>query len=469
MTLPQQGDQQIANRDTDFANFIQPTRTNQDLGSEIEVFLVDANLKPINYETHQVVLRHFARDNPNIKMGYEQGLLTHLIGQNADKGSVICGEPGCQIEWARRPVADLNQAAAETDAFFRDLIESAAAYDLAVSIPGLYPLARGAQIPLSGRPRYQAFQNRINAVPGGFGPDISRGTCALQTNIDTRRDTWKMTVQTAMGIQPVVTALFANSPVFDGELTRDVSTRAKIWFECWGTDTKAYRQLIMAADFSAEKFVAFISAQPLPLLGDIELPADTTFNDLLDPATRPACLQASITIGDFNHVLGTTFAPIKIKKGGVIELRGADASFELRHSLEALACGLFYDDANLARVHERVMSWSLGDQEEMAHVAPRQGLDGRFGRKSVTLRDVAAELCGLAYEGLRRRGLNEANLLDPVARIAFGDAKSPAEQTRAAIIQGASARDVFARSLLRPEHLAITPSSSGWINPSPYP
>lgn len=459
MTLVHSSEGIVPTMETDFTAQILPRGSKQLLGTEIETFLVDREtLRPVDYPTHQKILQAISDAESSFERGYEHDVLTHLIGREDNKGSIVCGEPGCQMEWARRPVEDLHQATEETDRFLRLLAEEAQNNGLALAIPALYPLSRGKDIPLSGRPRYQAFQSRINAVPNGLGPDISRGTCALQTNIDTRPDTWVSTVRAAFGIQPVLTALFANSPVFAGDLTNNVSNRATIWFENWGTNTNGYRSIVMARDFSAKVFEDFIRAQELPLLGDIELPRGTTFNHLLDPATKPKELARDVTTGDFANVLGTAFAPIKIKEHGVIELRGADASFVLRHTLEALACGIFYDDKNLDRVYNLVMSWSTGEQEELAHVAPRQGLAGKFGRKNTSLQQVAAELCNVAHSGLVRRGMGEEKYLQPLLDIANGDMPSLAERTRRAIQCGMPARAVFEATLVTPGSFPSLPS-----------
>jgi gamma-glutamylcysteine synthetase len=219
-------------------------------------------------------------------------LLTHLKGIGQQTGSIICGEPGCQIEWAPAPVDNLHDAAAATETFLSALIDVAESSGYAVVIPGLHPLCRGHDIPLSGRPRYRALQSRIETVPEGYGHDLSRGTCGLQVNVDTTPKTWLTIVQVSYLIQPVLTALFANAAAFDGKPTANChSNRAVLWFEHWGNNLKQLRDLIADKNFSAQMFAAYALKQEVPILvrpqGDIPLEGIRLI-DLIDPTKKAA-------------------------------------------------------------------------------------------------------------------------------------------------------------------------------------
>jgi glutamate--cysteine ligase len=444
------------------------------IGDETEFFIINkSDLTPVDYKTHQKVMSIIARDNPDYKPVYEtdhtsgKHIQTALTGTGPYAGNTICGEPGCQIEWSSAPYPNLHVLAREKNKFINQLVRAAEEVECYAGLPGLYPLTRGANIPLSGRPRYHALQTRINAVKSGRGHDLSRGTCSFQINLDTSRDTWRKVAQGSLGIQPFIIALFANSPFFDKDIVIDpetsrphVSERAVMWFTEWGDISRAVRSQILSPEFSSHSYVRFAASQELPILarpaeqgGDIELPPMTSFKDLFDKSKLPTELRnqiGEITAGDFVNALGTCYAPIKIKNKGIIELRGADASREHVLSLGALAAGLFYDPINIDQVSALISSLSPNDHENLAHAAPRSGLDTYITLESgqkLGIRETAQQLCLWAIEGLKRRGYNEEAYARDVLLYARKNILTPAESTIEDSLAGKSCYDIFRRSL----------------------
>lgn len=430
-----------------------PTEKARRIGMELETFVLDRNtLAPIDFSRFQLVLSRLQTEGWG-SPDHEGIKLTGLKGIGPHTGSAVCGEPGCQIELAARPFENICESARYTDAFLSLLQKVAGQENCVVAIPGLYPLARGADIPLSERSRYQVFNDVCATIPNGAGYDLSRGTCGLQVNIDTTPDNWIESVRAAIGIQPVITALFANSSIYNRNVTNTVSQRAQLWFANWSAPLKDFNQLVFREDFSPRTLVDYlVDRQPCYFFyrnGGFVSAEGRTFGDLLDhPESRPPGFVGAPTISDFANVLGTVFSQVKIKPKGVLEFRGADGSYELRHALSALAVGLFYDADNLRAVHQLVTGWSQDERTIMEVAARTTGLNAPF-TSNLSIRNVAQKLVEQAVSGLQRRGLGEESLLNPLLQIARGEAPTPAEAFRLAVVKDhLTPEEAFGRTVL---------------------
>ncbi len=257
--------------------------------------------------------------------------------------------------------------------------------------------------------------------------------------------------------------------MIDGQLTDDVSKRCVVWQSYCdesGQSVVGLRDKIMDPKLSPESFADYILDYPLPIFmhkdGAIALPPGTTLRRLLDPETRPESVKKitnGITLQDCANVLSLMHGGIKLKPHGVVELRGTDASYELRYALAALSVGLFFDEESLAKAHAMVTDWTQEDRAYLSLHAPRIGLKTNF--RDGTVQDIAAQLCRWAREGLERRGLGEASLLDPLSEIAEGRALCLSDRIAEKIRDGSSPLDVLKESAIpQPKKPLSSPQAS---------
>jgi len=250
-------------------------------------------------------------------------------------------------------------------------------------------------------------------------------TCTVQVNLDFASETDMVRkLRASMLLQPVATALFANSPFTEGKPNGYLSFRAQVW-----NDTDPDRTGMPAAffepGFGFERYAEWLLDMPMYFIHRdgryIDL-AGKSFRAYLDgklpelPGQRP-------TMSDFTDHVTTAFTDVRIKR--FLEMRGADAGRpEMMLAQSAFWVGLLYDAAALEAALKLASVRPWQEYAALRNVVPRQGLGAPWG--SGTLRDLAGELVTIAAEGLRARarlnqnGDDERIYLEPLAQIIAG-------------------------------------------------
>jgi glutamate--cysteine ligase len=285
-------------------------------------------------------------------------------------------------------------------------------------------------MPVMPKGRYKIMRAYMPKV-GTRGLDMMFRTCTVQVNLDFRSEAdmvAKMRVGSAL--QPLATALFANSPFYEGKPNGLLSNRAEVW-----RDTDNARAGIPAAvfadGFGFEAYANWLLDVPMYFVyrdGVYHDASGASFRDFM--AGRLAVLPGErATIGDFADHSTTAFPDVRLKK--YIETRGADSGRpEMMLAQSALWTGLFYDEAALAAAAALVKPLSHADVLALRDAVPRTGVNTKFGAGS--LRDLAREVLAIAADGLKARGRrnaagdDESAYLAPLFAIAEG-APSQAE------------------------------------------
>lgn len=231
-------------------------------------------------------------------------------------------------------------------------------------------------------------------------------------------------LRVSLALQPVATALFANSPFVDGKPSGFLSSRAQVW-----TDTDNARSGMPAAffqkDFGFERYVEWLLDVPMYFImrqGQFVDMAGQSFRRFIDPGrNQPAGGVA--TVGDFDDHMTTAFTDVRVKR--FLEMRGADAGRpDMMVAQSALWVGVLYDEAALAAADALVRQRPWADYVALRAAVPRQALDAPFG--SGTARDLAREMVAIATDGLRGRamldaeGRDETRFLDPLRPMLAG-------------------------------------------------
>jgi glutamate--cysteine ligase len=220
----------------------------------------------------------------------------------------------------------------------------------------------------------------------------------------------------SLALQPVATALFANSPFLEGRPSGFLSLRARAW-----TDTDAARTGIPACAFEEgfgfERFAEFVLDVPMYFVmreGRFVDATGATFRDFL-AGRHPKLAGIAPTMGDFADHVTTVFTDVRLKR--FLEMRGSDAGPPGMLVAEpALWVGLLYDDAAQKAAFALVRDWTAEEVSALRAEVPRLALAATIRSRSV--RDVARDMLAIARDGLRARGLGEERYLDPLDEIA---------------------------------------------------
>jgi glutamate--cysteine ligase len=333
-------------------------------------------------------------------------------------------EPGGQFELSGGMLADLHATKAELDAHIARLHAVAPSLGLGFAPLGFHPLAKREAMPVMPKGRYKIMRAYMPKV-GTRGLDMMFRTCTVQVNLDfTSEADMVSKMRVGSALQPLATALFANSPFYEGQPNGLLSNRAEVW-----RDTDNARSgipaVIFADGFGFEAYANWLLDVPMYFVyrdGTYHDAAGASFRDFM--AGKLAALPGErATIGDFADHATTAFPDVRLKK--YIETRGADSGRpDMMLAQSALWTGLFYDEAALAAASALIKPLAYADILRLRDAVPRTGINTPFGAGS--LRDLAREVLAIASDGLRNRarknaqGEDERIYLAPLLEIAAG-------------------------------------------------
>ena len=315
------------------------------------------------------------------------------------RGNVqITLEPGGQIELSGEPCENVHCSRAEFTQHIRELLEVADRLNVVFLGLGIQPVSRLEEIEWVPKKRYRVMAPYMQKV-GTLGHRMMKQTATVQANIDFGDEKDAMAkFRTAMGLSPLITAIFANSPISDGSLNGYKSFRAHIWTK---TD-KDRCGLLPFAFFSDASFAHYVEyALDVPMYfimrdGNYIDFTGVPFRRFLDHGHQ----GHRAMMEDWELHLTTLFPEVRIKR--YIELRSADSQPpQLMPALPALVKGALYDADCLEAAWDLVKGWSWDERMALYHDSHRDALAARIRRYS--LFDLAKELFQIAWEGLRRQ------------------------------------------------------------------
>ena len=344
-----------------------------------------------------------------------------LIGLSGPDGNVSL-EPGGQFELSGAPRETIHQTLAETEAHLDQLRLVGGPLGIAALGLGFHPTLQRQDVPWMPKGRY-AIMRAYMPKRGNLGHDMMLRTCTIQANLDfaSEADMAKK-FRASLALQPIATALFANSPFTEGKPNGFLSRRAVVW-----TDTDPDRTgdlpFVFEAGFGFERYVDYALDVPMYFaMRDgryIDL-SGQSFRDFLAgklaalPGERP-------TLTDWADHLTTIFPEVRLKK--YLEMRGSDGG-PLSHivGLPALWTGIFYDASSLDGAWDLVKNWAREDRAKLKADVPRLGLKAEICGRAAQA--IARDMLALARAGLKARarldaqGRDETRFLDALDIIA---------------------------------------------------
>jgi glutamate--cysteine ligase len=345
----------------------------------------------------------------------EGGKVIALTGADG----TISLEPAGQLELSGAPLRDLHESCAESGRHLTQVKEIGDRLGLGFLGLGMWPDKARSDLPIMPKGRYGIMLRHMPRV-GNLGLDMMLRTCTIQVNLDyaSEADMVKK-FRVGLALQPVATALFANSPFTEGRPNGYKSFRSHIWED---TDPARTGMLPFVFDdsFGYERYCDYALDVPMYFVfrdGQYIDAAGQSFRDFLD-GKLPALPGEKPTIADFTDHLSTAFPEVRLKS--FLEMRGADGGRWGRIcALPALWVGLLYSDSALDAAWDLCKHWSIDEREALRHAVPRQALDAPVPGGG-TVRDLAQNVLEIAAAGLTDRanlnsaGDNESGFLDPL-------------------------------------------------------
>jgi len=330
----------------------------------------------------------------------------HIIAMKGKDGNISL-EPAGQLELSGAAVSTLHETAEETARHIAQVKEIGAKTNTGFLSLGLWPDKRRDELPIMPKGRYDIMLRHMPRV-GTMGLDMMLRTCTIQTNLDYSSEAdMAQKFRVSLALQPLATALFANSPFLEGKPNGYLSYRSHIWSD---TDPARTGMLPFVFDegFGYQRYVDYMLDVPMYFVfrdGRYIDAAGQSFRDFLR-GELPALPGETPTIGDWHDHLSTAFPEVRLKS--FLEMRGADGGpTERIVALPALWVGLLYDQSALDAAWDLVKGWTMEERETLRASAPKLALDAPIagGRK---LRDIAGEVLDIAASGLKNRALHNA-------------------------------------------------------------
>jgi glutamate--cysteine ligase len=358
----------------------------------------------------------------------ENGNVIALTGPDG----AISLEPAGQLELSGAPRAHLHETCAEAG---RHLVQAKAVGEklgLCFLGLGMWPDKTRAELPVMPKGRYAIMLNYMPKV-GSLGLDMMLRTCTIQTNLDYSSEAdMARKFRVGLALQPLATALFANSPFTEGKPNGFLSFRSHIWSDT-DPDRTGMLPFVFEDGFGYERYLDYALDVPMYFVfrdGHYVDVAGRSFRDFLD-GRLPELPGEKPRISDFTDHLSTIFPEVRLKS--FLEMRGADGGrWSKICALPALWVGLLYDDAALDAAWDEVKDWSLAERQRLRDAVPVRGLEAETPAGE-TLQALGARILAIAESGLNARarlneaGDNESGFLDPLREI-LAAGRTPAER-----------------------------------------
>jgi len=389
------------------------------IGTEHEKFGYHKNsLTPLQYEGDDGVkamlegLQRFGWE-PIVESGFVIGLTLN--------GANISLEPGGQFELSGAPLETLHQTCDEVHTHLHQVKVVADELGLGFLGIGFSPKWTLDQTPIMPKERYKIMRAYMQKV-GTLGREMMFRSCTVQVNLDysSEADMIKK-FRVALALQPIATALFANSPFTEGKPNGFVSYRSHVWTDT-DPDRTGMLPFVFEQGFGFEAYADYALDVPMYFVKRDKKYINVTgqsFRDFMQG--KLVGLEGETPLlSDWDDHLTTIFPEVRLKK--FLEMRGADGGpWKRLCALPAFWVGLFYSQASLDQAWDLVKDWTAEQRQSLRDAVPLEGLAATIANRKVE--DIAAEVLDLAYAGLSQRarlngsGENEAGFLETLQQI----------------------------------------------------
>lgn len=354
----------------------------------------------------------------------------YLIALSRGLASITL-EPAGQLELSGAPLENVHETCCEVTTHLREVKTVADELGLGFLGMGFQPKWARADMPWMPKGRY-AIMRRYMPLKGGLGLDMMTRTCTVQVNLDFGSEAQMVKMfRVSLALQPIATALFADSPFTEGKPNGFLSFRSNVWTDT-DPDRTGMLDFVFEDGFGYERYVDYLLDVPMYFSyrdGKYIDLAGQSFRRFMD-GKLDDLPGATPTLKDWADHMTTAFPEVRLKK--YLEMRGADGGpWNRLCALPAFWVGLLYDDAALDAAWDLVKDFSLAERHALRDGVPRHGFKLPF--RGATVRELALEALKISAHGLVRRnqlnatGANEAVFLEPLIEFAQAN-QTPAER-----------------------------------------
>ena len=394
------------------------------IGTEHEKFAFDLQtLKPLPYsgEVGQADIKSLLEGL--VPYGWKPILENGLpIALSLPDRSSITLEPGGQVELSGAPLENVHLTCREVTGHIRQVKEVAEKIGAGFVGLGYQPKWSLEDTEWMPKGRYKIMRDYMPSR-GTLGHHMMLATCTVQVNLDFSSEYHMVQMfRAALALQPLATALWANSPFKDGQRNDFLSYRSHIW-----TDTDPDRcgvmPFVFEDNFGFESYVDYMLDVPMYFVyrdGQYIDTSGQSFRDFM-AGRLPALPGEKPSIKDWEDHLTTAFPEVRLKK--FIEMRGADGGPSKNLcALPAFWVGLLYDNKALAEVTTLIADWSFEEVSALRDQVPTMALKTPF--RDGNLQDLAKDILKISKQGLVNRvkidesGRDETTFLKPLQLIA---------------------------------------------------
>ncbi|KAB1223272.1 Glutamate--cysteine ligase, chloroplastic [Morella rubra] len=382
------------------------------IGAEHEKFGFDlGTLRPLRYEQIAELLHGIAErfDWDKVMEG------DNIIGLVQGKQSISL-EPGGQLELSGAPVETLHQTCAEINSHLSQVKSVAEKMGVGFLGIGFQPKCEIEDIPIIPKARFGIIRKYWPQV-GSLARDVMYRTCTVQVNLDFSSELDMIRkFRASLALQPIATALFANSPFTEGKPNGHLSMRSHSWTDADNNRTGMI-PFVFDHSFGFERYVDYALDVPMICVYRRKNYIDCSgmsFRDFM-AGKLPILPGEYPTLNDWENHLTTVYPEVRLKR--FLEMRGADAGpLGMLHALPAFwVVGLLYDEVSLQNVLDFIADWTPEERQTLRDKVPKTGLDTPF--RGRLLRHVAEKVIKWAKDGLERRGLEESVYLKELEEV----------------------------------------------------
>jgi len=319
-------------------------------------------------------------------------------------------EPGGQFELSGAPLQDVHDICNETGQHLMEVKQVADQLNLGFLGTGFDPMWTRADVPIMPKGRY-GIMRAYMPKKGNLGLDMMLRTCTIQSNLDFESEADMVAkFRTALALQPIATALFANSPFTEGKPNGFLTARANVWTDT-DPDRTGMLDFVFQDGFGFERYADYALDVPMYFAkrnGQYIDLSGRSFRKFMDGQLDDLPGELA-TLKDWNDHLTTLFPEVRLK--AYLEMRGADGGPWSRIcALQALWAGVLYDAPSLAAAWDLVKDWDIADHERLRRDVTRLGLKAEVGGR--TVQAVARDMVEIARQGLKNRARFSGGMVD---------------------------------------------------------
>jgi glutamate--cysteine ligase len=324
----------------------------------------------------------------------------NIIGLTKE-GANVSLEPGGQLELSGAPLDSIHETCDEVNQHLSEVRDIANKIGAGFLGLGAAPEWSHEEMPMMPKGRYKLMTDYMGRV-GTHGTQMMYRTCTVQVNLDfsSEEDMIKK-MRVGLALQPVATALFANSPFFEGKLNNHKSWRSRVWRDL-DEDRTGMLPFVFEQDFGFDAWTEYVLDVPMYFVyrdGKYIDALGQSFRDFLK-GKLPALPGEKPKISDWADHLTTVFPEARVKQ--FIEMRGADGGpWRRLCALPAFWVGLMYDQDSLDSAWDICKTWDASTREEMRIAASEDGVSANVN--GISMLSLAKELVDISRSGLKNR------------------------------------------------------------------